>query len=97
MRMVVDVIPGSPAAKAGIAAGMRLVAVNGRKWSPDILREAIRGARDSREPIALLVENEDYYQTLKWIITAGRDIHIWRRRWEGGCILGNCEGEGSCY
>lgn len=62
---IADVVVGSPAAKAGLAAGMKLVAVNGRKWTPDILREAIRAAKDSKEPIELLVENEEFYQTVK--------------------------------
>jgi predicted metalloprotease with PDZ domain len=62
---VAEVIAGSPAEKAGLAAGMKLVAVNGRKWTPDILREAIRGAKDGKEPIELLVENDDFYQTVK--------------------------------
>jgi len=62
---IVDVVVGSPAGKAGLAAGMRLVAVNGRKWTPDILREAIREAKGKREPIELLVENEDFFQTVK--------------------------------
>ena len=30
-----DVITGSPAYEAGIGPGMKLLAVNGRKWSPD--------------------------------------------------------------
>jgi predicted metalloprotease with PDZ domain len=59
---VIDVIPGSPAANAGIAPGMHLVAVNGRRWSPDILRAAIRAAKDSKEPIELLLENDDYFR-----------------------------------
>jgi predicted metalloprotease with PDZ domain len=59
---VVDVIPLSPAAKAGVAPGMRLLAVNGRRWSPEILREAIRAGQNSKEPIVLLMENEDYFQ-----------------------------------
>jgi predicted metalloprotease with PDZ domain len=59
---VIDVIPGSPAANAGIAPGMHLVAVNGRRWSPDILRGAIRAAKNSKEPMELLLENDDYYQ-----------------------------------
>jgi predicted metalloprotease with PDZ domain len=62
---IADVIPGSPAAKAGVASGMKLVAVNGRKWNPDWLRVAIRDAKNSREPIRLLLENDDYYQTLE--------------------------------
>jgi len=61
---VVDVIPGSPAAKAGLAAAMKLVAVNGRRWSPDGLREAISAAKKGKEPIELLVENEEYFQTV---------------------------------
>jgi predicted metalloprotease with PDZ domain len=59
---VIDVIPGSPAANAGIAPGMHLVAVNGRRWSPDILRAAIRSAKNSKEPIELLLENDDYFR-----------------------------------
>jgi predicted metalloprotease with PDZ domain len=60
---ILDVIPGSPAERAGLAPGMQLVAVNGRKWSPDILRDAIRRAKDSKEPIELLAENGDYFLT----------------------------------
>jgi predicted metalloprotease with PDZ domain len=62
---VIDVIPGSPAAQAGIAPGMKLVAVNGRRWSPDDLHAAIREAKGGREPIELLIENEDFYRTYK--------------------------------
>ena len=63
LNSIVDVIPGSPAAKAGIATGMKLVAVNGRKWTPDWLRVAIRDAKNSKELIQLLLENDEYYQT----------------------------------
>src|SRR5262249_20610438 len=62
---IAEVVVGSPAAKAGLAAGMRLVAVNGRKWTPDILREVIRDAKGKKDPIELLVENEDFFQTIK--------------------------------
>ena len=62
---ILDVIPGSPAANAGLAAGMRLVAVNGRRWSPDILRDAITRAKNSKDAIELLAENGDFYQTYR--------------------------------
>ncbi|HTB94727.1 MAG TPA: hypothetical protein VK728_17970 [Candidatus Sulfotelmatobacter sp.] len=62
---ILDVIPGSPAAQAGLAPGMQLVAVDGRKWSPDILRDVIRRAKDSKEPIELLAENGDYFRTYR--------------------------------
>jgi len=60
-----DVIPGSPAAQAGIAPDMKLVAVNGRRWTPDILREAIRAAKGGSEPIELLLENDEYFHTYR--------------------------------
>ena len=62
---VSDVIPGSPAAQAGIAPGMRLLAVNGRRWTPEILREAIRRAKSGKEPMELLVENAEYFHAYR--------------------------------
>jgi predicted metalloprotease with PDZ domain len=63
--VVQDVIPGSPADKAGIGAAMRLVAVNGRRWSPALLRTAIKAAGTNAAPIELLVENDDYFKSCK--------------------------------
>ena len=60
---IADVIPGSPAAQAGIAAGMRLIAVNGRRWSPELLRLAIRNAKNSQGPIELLLENDEFIRS----------------------------------
>ena len=60
-----DVIPGSPAALAGIAPDMELVAVNRREWSPEVLRAAIRKAKEGKEPILLEVKNEGYYKTVR--------------------------------
>jgi len=65
VNSIIDVIPGSPAAKAGVAPGMKLVAVNGRRWNPDWLRVAIRDAKNSQQPIRLLLENDDYFQNLE--------------------------------
>jgi len=62
---ILDVIPGSPAERAGLAPGMQLVAVDGRKWSPDLLRDAIRRAKESKQPIELLAENGDYFGTYR--------------------------------
>jgi predicted metalloprotease with PDZ domain len=58
-----DVIVGSPAYQSGIGPGMRLVAVNGRKWSPEILRDALGAAKGSDRPIDLLVENAQFFKT----------------------------------
>ncbi len=58
-----DVIVGSPAYQAGIGPGMKLVAVNGRKWAPDVLHDAIKAAQGTAAPIELLVENAQFFQT----------------------------------
>lgn len=60
-----DTTEGMPAAKAGIGPGMKLVAVNGRRFSPEVLRDAIKAAKNSSAPLELLVENTDYYKTYK--------------------------------
>jgi predicted metalloprotease with PDZ domain len=58
-----DVIVGSPAYQAGLGPGMRLVAVNGRKWSPELLHVAVKAAQANNQPIDLLVENAQFFKT----------------------------------
>jgi len=58
-----DVIVGSPAYQSGLGPGMTLVAVNGRKWSPSVLRAAVKAAQGSDQPIELLVENAQFFKT----------------------------------
>ena len=60
---LVDVIPGSPAYTAGLAPGMKLVAINRRRWSGHVLRDAVAAAKNGNQPIELLVENADFFQT----------------------------------
>jgi len=62
---ITDAIKGEVAAKAGIGPGMKVIAVNGRRFSPEILRDAIKTAKNSTASIDLLVENADYYKTYK--------------------------------
>jgi predicted metalloprotease with PDZ domain len=58
-----DVIVGSPAYAAGLAPGMKLIAVNGRKWSKDVVRAALRAGVNNQQPMSLLAENGEYYST----------------------------------
>ena len=62
---IFDVIPGGPAAVAGIAPGMKLVAVNGRKYSSTLVREALRSAKNNQAPIEILATNDENYKTYK--------------------------------
>ena len=59
----VDVVPGSPAYKADIGPGMKLIAVNGRKWTREVLHDAIREAQKDQRPIELIVENRQFFMT----------------------------------
>ncbi len=58
-----DVYPGTPSDKAGMAPAMKLLAVNGRQWTPELLRGAIKLAKTNKAPISLLLQNEDFYKT----------------------------------
>jgi predicted metalloprotease with PDZ domain len=62
---IVDTIEGMPAAKAGIGPGMRLIAVNGRRFSADVLHDMLKEGKNSSEPLELLLENTEYYKTYK--------------------------------
>jgi predicted metalloprotease with PDZ domain len=62
---IVDTVEGMPAAKAGIGPGMRVVAVNGHRFSTDNLNGALKIGKNSADPLELLVENTDFYITYK--------------------------------
>lgn len=62
---VMDVNPNLSAFKAGLAPGMKIVSVNGRTWSSDVLHEAIASAKTSSAPIELVVENGSFTETYK--------------------------------
>ena len=61
---IIDAIEGRAAARAGIGPGMRVVAVNGHKYAPEVLDAAIAAAHETRKPIELMVESGDYYRTV---------------------------------
>lgn len=59
-----DVIYNGVAYKAGLAPGFRIVAVNGRAFTPALLRAAIKGAVGDGPAIELIVENTGYYKVI---------------------------------
>jgi predicted metalloprotease with PDZ domain len=52
-----DVIPGTPAAEAGLAPGMRLISINGRGFTPGATHEAISEAKGGTKPIVITADN----------------------------------------
>ncbi|HEX9198027.1 MAG TPA: M61 family peptidase [Acidobacteriaceae bacterium] len=63
--VLTDVLKGGPADKAGLGPDMRLVAVNGRSYTPALLRTAVYDAEGSGPGIELIVENSGFYKLLK--------------------------------
>jgi predicted metalloprotease with PDZ domain len=82
-----DVTYGSPAYAAGIGPGMHLVAINGRAWSKDILRDVLAASKGSNQAIELLVENAKFYKTYSIAYHDGiRTPHL--ERADGADVLG---------
>ena len=59
---VTDSLWDSPGFKAGIVPGMKVLGVNGRIYSPDVLSDAIAASKDSSKGIELLVEEDKAYR-----------------------------------
>jgi predicted metalloprotease with PDZ domain len=60
--LVTDVLPGTPAAKAGLGPAMKVLGVDGRKLTKEALGDALKLDRGT---IELLVLNSDFYKILR--------------------------------
>jgi predicted metalloprotease with PDZ domain len=58
---IVDVAPDSAAGRAGLSPGSKLMGVNHRVYSADLLRQSIVGAETASPPIELLTLTDGYY------------------------------------
>ena len=74
-----DVLPGTPADQAGIGPAMKLVAVNGRRWTADNLRAAVKTAATNSAPVELLIENGDYFNTRRLDYHGGEKYPVLER------------------
>jgi predicted metalloprotease with PDZ domain len=57
--------PDRPAYAGGLSNGMKIVAVNGRRFSSGELRRAIGASKTATRPLELIVENASYFKTLQ--------------------------------
>jgi predicted metalloprotease with PDZ domain len=70
--VITNIVPGSPADDAGIAPGSRLIAVDGRRYSKEVLQDALNadggradgGGIDARA-IKLLIAKDDMFSTIE--------------------------------
>jgi predicted metalloprotease with PDZ domain len=60
-----DVVPGKPAYRAGLGPGMKVLAVNMRRFGPEVLQEELAASKKPGQALELLVENGDIFRTYK--------------------------------
>jgi predicted metalloprotease with PDZ domain len=63
-----DVIPGSPADEAGASPGSHVIALNGYRWSKELLHDTLSAPPDpdaGRGKLTLLVQKDDMFKTLE--------------------------------
>ena len=63
--VMLDVHWDGPLYRAGMIPGVQIIAVNGKSFDNEGLKEAIRNAATNKTPIELLVKREDQFQTIK--------------------------------
>jgi predicted metalloprotease with PDZ domain len=64
---IADVQFGGPAQKAGVAPAVKVIAVDGRQFTPTVVREAVA----AKKPVELLVKDGEYYKTYRVDYTGG--------------------------
>jgi predicted metalloprotease with PDZ domain len=58
-----EVLHDMPGARAGLNPGMKITAINQRRWSADELRAALKAAKQEKKPLDLLVDEGEVLQT----------------------------------
>jgi predicted metalloprotease with PDZ domain len=66
-----DIVPKSPADLAGVSPGSQLVAINGYKWSKELLHDTLSAPRDPSGKITLLVQKDATFKTLELTYSGG--------------------------
>lgn len=62
---IIDVRFGSPAFKAGLGPGTKIIAINGHGYSNDVLKTALKNSQNSTEPLELIVSNTDEFRVIR--------------------------------
>jgi predicted metalloprotease with PDZ domain len=85
---IVDVIPDSNAWKAGVTPGMSLVAVNGRRYTKHVLRDAVHATKDAPASVKLLVEHDDFFREAAVEVRGGERYPVLTRAASGDDVIG---------
>jgi predicted metalloprotease with PDZ domain len=63
--VIADVVPGTAADAAGIAPDSNLIAINGRKYSKDVLQDALKAGGSEPRALRLLLQKDDMFDTVE--------------------------------
>jgi predicted metalloprotease with PDZ domain len=63
---ITDVLWGGPAFKTGLTVGSQVIAVDGTTYTADLIKSAIKGARNNNSPIEIQVKNGDRYRAVRF-------------------------------
>ena len=63
--VISDVVHGKAGYKAHLGPGMKVLAINGRRFSSELLQEAVSGSKKPEAELEFLVENGDIFRTFK--------------------------------
>ncbi|HSI35025.1 MAG TPA: hypothetical protein VK986_15710, partial [Tepidisphaeraceae bacterium] len=77
--VVTDVLPNSPADRAGLAPGMKLIALNDRRYSHDLLKNTLDTPSTEKRTLTLQVDSNAHLKTLSLDYQGGpRHPHLER-------------------
>jgi predicted metalloprotease with PDZ domain len=62
---IIDILTGSPAFKAGLAPDMKIIAVDGRRWSVDVLHDALEAHKGGTTPLQIIASNGDFIKVVQ--------------------------------
>ena len=68
---VQSVIWASPAFKAGMIVGSRILSVNDMDFTPQRFRDAIAGTLTNKKPVSLIVKQDKRYRTIPLAYSGG--------------------------
>jgi predicted metalloprotease with PDZ domain len=63
--VITNIVPGSPADAAGIAPGSKLLAVDGRRYSKELLMETLNAGGPESRVIKFLIEKDDLFRMVE--------------------------------
>ena len=86
-NVVSDVLFNSPAFQAGMGPGMKIVAVNGRGASDELLRAAINETKTGARTVEFIVENTGFFKVLKVQYAGGAKYPSLTREGSGVALL----------